>query len=60
MDVYIDDVVVKSTGFVEHDRLVIFGEDEKIQSKNEPYEMCFWGVIRHVLGIYCLSARDRN
>jgi hypothetical protein len=54
MEIYIDDVGVKSVGFKEHmDELKLSLERmKKIWIADEPVEVRFWGNIGKVLGVY--------
>jgi hypothetical protein len=54
MEVYIDDVVVKSVGFKEHmaDLKLSLERMKKIWTADEPIEVQFWGNIRKVLWVY--------
>jgi hypothetical protein len=54
MEVYIDDVVVKSVGFKEHmaNLKLSLERMKKIWTADEPIEVHFWGNIGKVLGVY--------
>jgi predicted nucleotidyltransferase len=53
IEVYIDDVVVKSVGFEEHDRLkIVARKDKEVWTTDEPIEVQLRGNIRKVLGVY--------
>jgi hypothetical protein len=46
MEVYIDDMVVKSVGFEEHDQLkIVTGKDEEVWTADEPFEVRLRGNI---------------